>query len=83
MPLFTNQIPEELQFLRLKAGPLSRRDMKSNLYSTLKSRMMATVLDTANTGVGLLPRRWVSASNLLPSNVLIRKENLLSFMSIP
>ena len=53
MPLFTNQVPEELQFLRLKAGPLNRRDMKSDLYATLKSRMMATVLDTANTGVGI------------------------------
>ncbi len=54
MPLFTNQVPEELQLLRLKADPLRPRDIKSKLYTTLKSRMLATVLDTANTGVGIV-----------------------------
>lgn len=53
MPLFTNRVPEELRFLHLKAGPLNRRDMKKHTYETLKSRMLATVRDTTNTGVGL------------------------------
>lgn len=53
MPLFTNLDPDELRFLRLKAGPLNRRDMKTKAYATLKARMLATVRDTANTGVGI------------------------------
>ena len=53
MALFTNQVPEELRFLHLKAGPLNRRDMKTKAYATLKARMLATVRDTANTGVGI------------------------------
>lgn len=53
MALFTNQVPEELRFLHLNAGPLNRRDMKTKAYATLKARMLATVRDTANTGVGI------------------------------
>lgn len=53
MPLFTNRDPDELRFLRLQAGPLSKQDMRSRTYATLKLRMLATVRDTANTGVGI------------------------------
>ncbi|MFA5444199.1 MAG: peptide deformylase [Bacteroidales bacterium] len=53
MALFTNQVPEELRFLHLKAGPLNRRDMKTKVYATLKGRMLITVRDTTNPGVGI------------------------------
>jgi peptide deformylase len=53
MHIFTNLNEQELSFLHLQACPLTRRDMHSQVYTTLKNRMLATVLDTANTGVGI------------------------------
>ena len=35
MHIFTNQSEQELSFLHLQAGPLTRRDMRSKVYATL------------------------------------------------
>ena len=53
MHIFTNQSEQELSFLHLQAGPLTRRDMRSKVYATLKDRMLATVNDPGNPGVGI------------------------------
>ena len=53
MPVFTNLNEQELSFLHLQAGPLTKRDMRLQLFTTLKDRMLATVNDPANPGVGI------------------------------
>ncbi|MDD2594568.1 MAG: peptide deformylase [Bacteroidales bacterium] len=53
MPLFTTLDTAELSFLRLQAAPLTMTDLQSDEYNILRNRMLCTVLDTANTGVGI------------------------------
>ena len=53
MPVFTNLNEQELSFLHLQAGPLTKRDMRLQLFTTLKDRMLATVNDPDNPGVGI------------------------------
>lgn len=53
MRLWTVEKPQEEVFLRQKARPLQVTDGMSETYQLLKKRMLATVTDTANPGVGI------------------------------
>lgn len=53
MRLLTVEQPPEEAFLRQKARPLKATDGMSETYQLLKKRMLATVTDTANPGVGI------------------------------
>lgn len=53
MRLWTVENPQEEVFLRQKARPLKFTDSMSEIYQVLKNRMLATVTDTANPGVGI------------------------------
>lgn len=53
MPLWTVDVPEEASFLRKKAKPLMSVDLMAGGYRKLKARMLATVTDTTNAGVGI------------------------------
>ena len=53
MRLWTVEQPQEEAFLRQKARPLKVTDGMSKTYQLLRSRMLATVNDTANPGVGI------------------------------
>ena len=53
MRLWTVEQPREEAFLRQKARPLKATDGMSETYQLLKKRMLATVTDTANPGVGI------------------------------
>lgn len=53
MRLFVADNPADTLVLRSVSSDLTSEDIKSGYYSTLKKRMLATVLDTANTGVGI------------------------------
>ena len=53
MPLFLVTNSADSLFLRLQAKELGREDMKTESFRVLKSRMLATVNDTLNQGVGI------------------------------
>lgn len=53
MPLWTTANEQESVFLRQKAKPLKSVDVVSVVYQKLRSRMLATVTDTTNPGVGI------------------------------
>jgi len=53
MRLFVVDNPTDTLVLRSVSSDLTSEDIKSDYYSTLKKRMLATVLDTANLGVGI------------------------------
>lgn len=53
MPLWTTYVAEEEEFLRLKAEPLSEKIVATPEFATLKERMLATVCDPTNEGVGI------------------------------
>ncbi|MFA6335448.1 MAG: peptide deformylase [Bacteroidales bacterium] len=53
MRLFIIDNPADTLVLRSISTDLTKTDFQSAYYSTLKKRMMVTVLDTANTGVGI------------------------------
>ncbi len=53
MPLWTVDIPEEEEFLRLKAEPLSASMISTPEFNVLCERMLATVNDPDNEGVGI------------------------------
>ena len=53
MRLWTVDVPEEAVFLRKKARALEMTDMLSDDFQRLKDRMLATVTDTTNPGVGI------------------------------
>lgn len=53
MRLFIIDNPQDTLVLRRISTDLTTPDIQSDYYNTLKKRMMATVLDTANTGVGI------------------------------
>lgn len=53
MRLWTVENPQEEAFLRQKARPLQATVGMSETYQLLKKRMLATVNDTANPGVGI------------------------------
>lgn len=53
MRLWTVEQPQEETFLRQKARPLQVADGMSETYQLLKKRMLATVNDTTNPGVGI------------------------------
>ncbi len=53
MRLFVIDNPADTLVLRSVSTDLTKEDLQSEYYSILKKRMMATVLDTANTGVGI------------------------------
>jgi peptide deformylase len=53
MRLFTIDNPADTSVLRALSNDLSIEDIKSQYYTTLKKRMLATVMDTANAGVGI------------------------------
>lgn len=53
MPLWTTANKEETVFLRQKAKSLTRVDVMSDVYRKLRNRMLATVTDTTNPGVGI------------------------------
>lgn len=53
MHLWTVDVQEEAAFLRKKAKPLISVDLIAGGYQKLKSRMLATVTDTTNPGVGI------------------------------
>ena len=53
MPLWTVDIPEEEEFLRLKAEPLTASMIGTPEFNVLCERMLATVNDPDNEGVGI------------------------------
>ena len=53
MPLWTVDNPEEEAFLRLKAEPLTASMVDEPEFQVLKERMLATVCDPTNEGVGI------------------------------
>lgn len=53
MPLFTVDDPADTSVLRAVAADLSEADIQSDLFKALKERMLATVQDTTNEGVGI------------------------------
>ncbi|OFY39070.1 MAG: peptide deformylase [Bacteroidetes bacterium GWF2_40_14] len=53
MRLFVVDNPTDTLVLKSVSSDLTTEDIKSDYYNTLKKRMMATVLDTANAGVGI------------------------------
>lgn len=53
MPLWTVDIPEEEEFLRLKAEPLTASMIATPEFNVLCERMLATVNDPDNEGVGI------------------------------
>ncbi|MCK9625341.1 MAG: peptide deformylase [Bacteroidales bacterium] len=53
MHLYTIEDKNELKLLRLTAAELSQNDIKSEIYLTLKQRMLDTVLDSLNEGIGI------------------------------
>lgn len=53
MRLWTVENPREAAFLRQQARPLKGTDGVSSDFQKLKARMLATVTDTANPGVGI------------------------------
>lgn len=70
MPLWTVDVPEEEAFLRLKAEPLKASMVATPEFQTLKERMLATVCDPENEGVGIaapqvgVSRRFVAVQRL-------------------
>lgn len=53
MPLFLVTNSADSLFLRLQAKELGREEMETESFRVLKSRMLATVNDTLNQGVGI------------------------------
>lgn len=53
MRLFTIDNPLDTAVLRSISSDLTMEDLKSQYYTTLKTRMLATVMDTTNAGVGI------------------------------
>ena len=53
MPLWTVDVPEEEEFLRLKAEPLTASRIATPEFNVLCERMLATVNDPDNEGVGI------------------------------
>ncbi|MBQ4279731.1 MAG: peptide deformylase [Rikenellaceae bacterium] len=53
MRVLTIDDPDDLTVLRAKASELTRDDVRSELFSQLKARMLLTVNDTARPGVGI------------------------------
>lgn len=53
MPLWTVDVPEEEEFLRLKAEPLTASMIATPEFNVLCERMLATVNDPDNEGVGI------------------------------
>ena len=53
MPLLTVDDPADTALLNSVSSDLSAEDMKSSYYNILKLRMLATVRDTTNEGVGI------------------------------
>ena len=53
MPLWTVDVPEEEEFLRLKAEPLTASMIATLEFNVLCERMLATVNDPDNEGVGI------------------------------
>lgn len=53
MPLWTIDSPAEEELLRLEAQPLTQQMVASTEFATLKERMLATVCDPTNEGVGI------------------------------
>lgn len=70
MRLFVVDNPADTLVLRSTSSNLTAEDVKSDYYKTLKKRMLATVLDTANAGVGIaapqvgINRRLVAVQRL-------------------
>lgn len=70
MPLFVNTQVQQDSFLRLMARPLSQKALATKTYRRLRARMLATVLDTTNTGVGIaapqvgISRRLIAVQRL-------------------
>lgn len=53
MPLYTTDSPSETELLRKVATPLTAKDITSDLYKVLRHRMLCTVNDPENPGVGI------------------------------
>lgn len=53
LPLYTKDNPQEEKLLRQIAKELTPGDIRSETYLKLKERMLATVNDTTNAGVGI------------------------------
>lgn len=53
MRLWTTSSQQDSTLLRVKAIPMIERDVKSHYFDVLKQRMIATVTDPANEGVGI------------------------------
>lgn len=53
LPLYTIENPQETAVLRAVATDLNKSDIKSQYFKLLKERMLETVNDTTNPGVGL------------------------------
>lgn len=53
MPLLTVDDPADTSLLNAVSSELSAEDMKSDYYRILKMRMLATVKDSTNEGVGI------------------------------
>ena len=70
MRLWTVDSPEDSTFLRQIAAPLTKQDMGTPQFETLKKRMLMTVTDPDNEGVGIaapqvgISRRLVAVQRL-------------------
>ena len=53
MPIYTVDDPADTVILNAVSSDLSVKDMKSDYYKILKKRLLATVQDSANPGVGI------------------------------
>ncbi|HKM12086.1 MAG TPA: peptide deformylase [Bacteroidales bacterium] len=53
MPLYTTDSPSETELLRQVAAPLTAKDVASDVYRVLRHRMLCTVNDPENEGVGI------------------------------
>lgn len=53
MPLYTTVSPSETELLRKVAAPLTEKDVASDIYRVLRHRMLCTVNDPENPGVGI------------------------------
>ena len=53
MPLYTIEEPTEAEFLRKVAVPLTAKDVASDIYRVLRDRMLSTVTNPENQGVGI------------------------------
>lgn len=53
MPLYTTDSPSETELLRKVAVPLTAKDITSDIYKVLRHRMLCTVNDPDNPGVGI------------------------------